>query len=683
MNTHNKKIDIYDIETFNEAFILCTLDRDTLEKKQFEISNRKNDIQLLLKYFNTINGQIGYNNLNFDYPVLHWIINNWDKYNTPIELTNKICQKAQDIINEEFSEIYYKNIIIPQLDLFKIWHFNGKAKTTSLKYLEFVMRMDNIQDLPYDIYDSLSPYMIDNLIEYCHHDVKATYQHYLLTLGITEDKRFIKLYKGKDKIHFRNEMSKKFKTDFLNFNDVKIGEEINKLSYLKATNKKWNNIRHLRTVRHLIPVKKLIPDYIKYTNKPLQDLLDFITDKSINCHNPKLEYKFNFANKQWKFALGGIHTNDSGKMTVPKPNQNFEERDVGSMYPNKIIEAIHPDFKTKGLYPAHLGIEWLTGYSNNKDERLKRKSILNKTPIDIQLIETLKLALNGGGYGKTGEETNWQYDPLVKYTTTIACQLDILMLADMLWNTNIVEIESGNTDSLNILYDKKYTDLINDICKKWEKITSASLETTGYKKLIRTSVNDYIAITSDGKIKLKGDFEIDKELHKNHSQRIVPLAIYKYYFENISIENTIKNHIDIFDFCKAVKGNKNIKFVDRRWDKKENKYIDKKLQKKVNRYIVSNTGTKLIKILNPLLDKDGKDKRDKLNKYRKEHPQQTELFNNINDDILIAKDRNSEIEAGYKTTVLNNIKSKNIKNYDINYNYYIDECYKIIKQLIN
>ena len=62
-------------------------------------------------------------------------------------------------------------------------------------------------------------------------------------------------------------------------------------------------------------------------------------------------------------------------------------------------------------------------------------------------------------------------------------------------------------------------------------------------------VSTYIAVYEDGSIKHKSDFEIDKELHKNPSMRIVPIALEKYFVEGIPVEETIKNHKDIFDFC--------------------------------------------------------------------------------------------------------------------------------------
>lgn len=636
-------VEIYDIETYNDAFIVCSIDKDTLLRYTYEISYRKDDREELIKHLHNLKGQIGFNNLNFDYPVLHWFLNNHTKYDQHI-LPNVICNKAQELIKSETPNVIYKGSIVPQLDLYKIWHFDNKAKATSLKYLEFTMRSSNIEDLPYGIYDKLTSNMIDEIIEYCHHDVTETYKFYKITIGDTD----LPLYKGKNKIQFRIDMSKRFGKDFMNFNDVKIGEEINKLTYLKLTNKKWWDIKDLKTNRTIINIAQLIPTYIIYKNKTLQNILNNLKKDHINCYAPKLRYEFKFADNIWSLGLGGIHTQDKPRNVKPKENQMFNERDVGSMYPNKIIEATHPVFNTKGLYPAHLGIEWLVGYTNNRDTRLNIKSLKDKNSTQVQEIEVLKLAMNGGGYGKTGEETNWQFDPLVKFTTTIQCQLDILLLADMLWETGLIEIESGNTDGINILYDKKYDDKINNICKEWEKITNASLETTEYSQVIRTSVNDYMAIKPDGKIKFKGDFEIEKELHKNDSFRIIPIAINEYFINNILVEETIRNHTDIFDFCACIRSRKTAKKGNSWYELHSINGADLEIQKlsKTVRYFLSTNGKYLVK------------------RYEDGSSAQVEASKSV-----------GKFKKDWKVTYFNkSFELNNIKEYSIDYIYYISKA---------
>lgn len=383
---------IYDVETYKYAFIVCFYNIHTKEKKHFEISFRKNQLKELIIFLkNECKGLIGFNILDFDYPIIHRILLN------KLTTSEEIYYKANEIIQEQYSMINSKEILIPQLDLFRIWHFNNKSKYTSLKWLEFAFRFNNIEDLPYEIDSELTSEMIDNIISYCYHDIEATNKLYQYTKGVVDLDIFKSIYEGKDKIAFRKQMSQRFNTNFLNDNDVKIGEEINKITYLNISKKSWWDIKNQKTKRNLIPISDLIPSYIKFKDNNLNNLLSYINTKTINCNKPKLEYIFNFTNNKWKFALGGIHTEDSPRLIDRPKGYKFNERDVGSMYPSKIISAIHPEFKTEGLYPAHLGVEWLVGYTNNRDNRLSIKSKKNISKLELQEVEVLKLALNGGG----------------------------------------------------------------------------------------------------------------------------------------------------------------------------------------------------------------------------------------------------------------------------------------------
>ena len=47
------------------------------------------------------------------------------------EVAQKLYNKSQEIIGKEFSVISDKNKYIKQLDLFRIWHYNNKARATS------------------------------------------------------------------------------------------------------------------------------------------------------------------------------------------------------------------------------------------------------------------------------------------------------------------------------------------------------------------------------------------------------------------------------------------------------------------------------------------------------------------------------------------------------------------------
>lgn len=659
---------VYDIEQFDNFHSIYFINTVTNEEKVFiiwynksdisdVIDQRKEYISFLREVSKNKDNLIGYNNIGYDYPMLHEFIKLMDKHNLSTqELVDKLYDKTNQLISKghdnkmKFTGVPVKYHYIRQIDLFKIHHFDNANRRTSLKKLSINIRWHDVRDLPIEPGSVVIREQIPEILSYNKNDVLITKELYWLTVGdITKiTVRFPGMeeyYIGRDRINFRDEMSSEYNIDCTNFSDVKIGEEINKKIYLKLSKRSWNDIKNEKTHRSSIALRDLVPKYIDYKSNILNDMLYKLKDTVIVIGNEKFKHEFLFANNMWTLGLGGIHTKDTGRIVTIGSNELFNERDVGSMYPNKIIEAYNTHSKSFGLFPEHLGVEWLVGYKHNRDYRLEIKPLGKTNPRMGMVSDVLKLALNGGGYGKTGDVWNWQYDPLVKYTTTIQCQLDIMMLADMLYTNVPLHIESGNTDGINIIYDKKYNDKVNEICKQWEVITKSSLETTEYQKLIRTSVNDYMAIQPNGKVKRKGDFELNKELHKDTSMYIVKKAIDLYYRENIPIEKTITSCKNIFDFTKSIRvGNTSTGSWKAKYSILNNSKITTNDVDKNIRYFVDNTGTgKLFKYCY-----DGK-----------------------------SKGKTISVDSGKSVTLFNKYVEKPFDEYKVNYNYYISEAMKI------
>lgn len=211
---------IYDIEVYPNVF-LCVFSSGTV----FEISWRKNEVKELIKFMLQLDEMVGFNNMMYDYPVLHYIIehqNDIEFMNTGIFsvddfiITPKdIFKKSDQIINtpyeKRFNSIIWPNRqIVKQIDLMLVHHFDNASKLTSLKALEFAMKSKSIETLPYIPGSYLTVSEIEKLIKYCKHDVSKT-----------ED--FWK--KSQEQIEFRRQIYKDTGMDALNFNDTKIGKK--------------------------------------------------------------------------------------------------------------------------------------------------------------------------------------------------------------------------------------------------------------------------------------------------------------------------------------------------------------------------------------------------------------------------------------------------------------------------
>ena len=298
---------------------------------------------------------------------------------------------------------------------------------------------------------------------------------------------------------------------------------------------------------------------------------------------------------------------------------------------------------------------------------------------------------------------SWLYDRLVTMFTTITGELSLMMLIEK-YELSGIHVISANTDGVTVKIKKTHIDKMHEINKWWCETTQYELERTDYSKIIFSTVNDYLAIKTDGKLKFKGDFLIDFELHKNKSAKIVPIALKKYFVDDIPVEETIKNHKNIYDFAirqKASKdfhyegvilniGEPNNKYIQEKiksewkevsfwdnnlyWIKNDMQQNDnfpgyeydemikqiitewKRLSGKINvyhkliRYYVSNTGEKIFKIKNPECDTNA---------------------------AAI-----SQVEAGdWLCTVCNNLP-KNHSLHNINYSYYIEKANKLIEKIL-
>ena len=169
----------YDIETYPTIFTAYFIHRETGKEWIFEISTRKNEWRTMCDWIAMLGEAevkgVGYNNLAFDYPIIHWILQR-----TESPTAQSIYAYAQEVINSMNSGrrfdyiVWERDMVFKQIDLFKIKHFDNVAKMTSLKQIEFNRGANDIRDLPYKVGDHLIPEQFDPLIVYNRHDVKET-----------------------------------------------------------------------------------------------------------------------------------------------------------------------------------------------------------------------------------------------------------------------------------------------------------------------------------------------------------------------------------------------------------------------------------------------------------------------------------------------------------------------------
>lgn len=250
-----------------------------------------------------------------------------------------------------------------------------------------------------------------------------------------------------------------------------------------------------------------------------------------------------------------------------------------------------------------------------------------------------------------GSMDSWLYDPQALYSVTLTGQFFLLKLIEE-FELNGIKVISSNSDGVTTYFHKDKLEIKNKIIKEWQKLTNIEIETVSFKKFYYSTVNDYLAITSDGKVKLKGDFLSDFELYKNPSMKVIPLAIQDHLINNTNPIEFITNHKEIYDFCIRAKVGGDF-YIEERCPKGECEIKHGKML----RYYVSNEGNELFK---KGFDKNG----DESNAY-------------INAPI---KEMNNKhiYSVNFNTFV-----KKDIKDYDIDYSFYIYKTLRLIDNIKN
>lgn len=561
----------YDIETYPNAFTCRVIHIATDTRWRFEISDRIDQGDEFRTFMMQLKGcgarLVGYNNVGFDYPVVHFIMM------TPGVTVREIYDKAMSIIrgNDKFGHIIWdRDQIVPQLDLFKIHHFDNVARATSLKALEVAMRMRNVEDLPFPVGTILTPEQIDVLHEYNDHDVVATCYFYVRSL---------------EQIKFREELTQRYGRNFLNHNDTKIGKdyfimELEK-SGIQCFDQTPNGRQPRQTIRPSINLGDVIFPYVKFERPEFERIRAYLAGKTITeTKGVFADLTCNFEGLKYRFGTGGLHAAEDATAYYSDDVMIIEMRDVKSYYPNLSIR--------NRVYPEHFGEKFCDIYEVLYDQRQKAKS---EGQDSIQKM--LKLALNGT-YGDSNNVYSPFYDPQFTMTITINGQLLLCVLIEQLVKVPGLKMINVNTDGVGFIYPRKYLEHIDKVCARWEQLTKLELEREEYKSFFQRDCNNYLGVDAKGKLKRKGAYEYNLQWHQDPSALVVPKAAEAALVRGEDVRTFIVNHRDPFDFMLRAKVPRSNKLV-MRWPEWG---FDTELAS-IIRYFVATEGGTLVKLAPP------------------------------------------------------------------------------------
>lgn len=650
MIIRGKIVYVYDIEVFQNVFHCSVKNTETNNIYKFEISERKNQLRELVKFFKQVDKYItwgdyyttninipanvifcGYNNLHYDNPIINYIIEYEDKlmqYNIPticssiFNLSKTITTSSED--NIDAWKHWKYQIWFDTFDILTMLYSNKLR--VGLKEIQVTMQYPNVQEFVCDWTKPLPLEDFDSMIDYNINDIESTSEL---------------LNRCKKDVDLRIAIEDEYGVRVLSKDGVNIGMKILTQKYLEKTGLTWWDIKDLRSPMSVIPLKDVILPFIKYDSPILQRVLEDMKNQIVSPGRKGYENKFVFNNLRYSVGVGGIHSVNSPEIIIPRDDEMLIDIDVASLYPSMLIEY--------EFYPRHLGKEFLEVYKQIKDERIEAKHNGDKVK-----NETLKLALNGLS-GNLQNEHNFCYSPFAVMQIRINGQLLLLMLAEKLTQIGC-RIVQANTDGLFVLLKKDAYSKVNSICREWEQLTKLTLEEDRFKAMYQYAINDYFAITEDNKVKEKGMFITAVKLGKGLTPKIIPKAVISFFKDGIPVEDTIKNCTDIRDFLMSEKTGK-------QWHVE---YMNEE-QQRTNRFYASTNGGYLWKW------KDTGHKEGEIITY-------TEPYVGEHKYKASARQYQNMLTAS-GVTLLNKFDDKPIEERKINYRYYIMEAYKIIRDL--
>ena len=681
MQIRGKAVFVFDIEVFQNIFHCSVKDTETNTIYKFEISERKNQLRELVKFFKQVNKYItwgeyytttrqiesniifcGYNNLHYDNPIINYIIEYEDTLmnHNVFTICSSIFNLSKTITTSKEDNIdawkHWKyQIWFDTFDILTMLYSNKLR--VGLKEIQVTMQYPNVQEFVCDWTKPLPLENFDSMIDYNINDIESTSEL---------------LNRCKKDVDLRIAIEDEYGVRVLSKDGVNIGMKILTQKYLEKTGLTWWDIEGLRSPMDYIPLKDVILPFIKYDSPILNRVLEDMKDQIVSPGRKGYENNFVFAGLRYTVGVGGIHSKNDPEIIIPKEDEMLIDIDVASLYPSMLIEY--------GFYPKHLGPEFLEVYSQIKNERIEAKHNGDKVK-----NETLKLALNGLS-GNLQNEHNFCYSPEAVMKIRINGQLLLLMLAEKLTQVGC-RIIQANTDGLFVLLKKDNYQQVNTICRDWEQLTKLTLEEERFEAMYQYAINDYIAVTTlypdmkkrflsgetlirkstkkpytcieeiqEDFIKTKGMFITKVLLGKGLSAKIIPEAIIKYFVDGIPVEQTIKECKDIKKFLMSEKTGK-------QWHVE---YMNEE-QQRTNRFYASTNGGYLWKW------KDTGHKEGEIITY-------TEPYVGEHKYKASARQYQNMLTAS-GVTLLNKFDDKPIEERKINYRYYLREALKIIEEL--
>lgn len=476
----------FDIEVFKHDAMLVLKD---INKKV--VARFHNDFTGLSGYVAS-HTLVGYNNYGYDDYILTTMLS------FPKDKVVAACKLLNDRIIGSPRDRPYKGPLSPlihSLDCFQ--QIDGM---TGLKRIEANMERSILEtEVPFDIDRPLTPEEVEKTFIYCEYDVDVT----------------IDVYKIREKTYFtpKSRLIARLPKDqwdkIYRYNTTTISTML-VLGDRKTT--KWTSIRlDDKSSMNNDKILNLVPPEVR----------EFWENADPFEEKPKVKnIKVKLHGMNYEFSLGGLHATNSSKQ---KRFKDVILLDVASLYPQliRLLKA--------------LGISTDT-FVDMINERLAVKH----TDQPLQLA--LKLVINSI-YGLLKSKYSKLYNP---YAALSVCVMGQALLFDLCRRLDEIgcQLVQANTDG--VAFTNPNNADYKKVWKEWEEQFDLVLEEDAFDLFIQKDVNNYIGVSPDGHIKVKGGevgrYKNEENYYfKNTSLRIIDIALVENLVNDVPVLNTLRD----------------------------------------------------------------------------------------------------------------------------------------------
>lgn len=471
-------LNFYDFEVFEKDWLVVFIN-----PAERSITRIINDRRKLADYYVARQKEyyIGYNSSNYDQYIFKALL--WGE--DPKKVNDFIIKEKQ--AGWKYSELFREPKLL-NYDLFE--------KDRSLKRFEGWFGDSIIESsIPFDYPESLTKSQLEEIADYCQHDVEETMKFFML---------------NQDKFLIHIGMIKQFNLP------------------LEYVSKSTSGL-----VCHILGAfkKELFYDDFK---------VSFIDSLKITKYAQVIEWfksvlnasdndflKIDIAGVEHTFRWGGVH----GGLKKYHDKGFFIHIDAASFYPSIMLKYkfLPRNAKNKAVYRSI--------YNNKMTEEDRQKKQIYKAIINKV-------------FGCMKDIHSAMYDPLMANNVTVNGQLLLLDLIEHL--EPVCQLIQSNTDGLIIKADEADFDRIDDICFEWEERTGLKLDFEYYTEIWQKDVNNYIAKTEEGEYIRRGA-SVKETGETENDLAIVNEAVFRYITEDIRPEDTIKECTNFKAFQRIVR----------------------------------------------------------------------------------------------------------------------------------